>query len=324
MLMCTARRSLTRPLMQRGARACLHTDDVIALRSLLGKENVLDHDIDKYTTDWTKSYRGGGVVCLPGNTADVSAVLQYCNNRGIGVVPQGGNTGLVGGAVGRSAQELILSLSRMNRIFEVDADTRVLYCEAGCVLETLMQAAEAKNLVIPLDLGAKGSCMIGGNVSTNAGGLRVIKYGSLHSNVLGLEVVLADGSVVDALRGLRKDNCGYQSAHLFIGAEGTLGVVTKVAIALHSEPARVAVALIKVHRLVVSYGPVPHPSHLGRVVQGDHATAEAAERRIRRLPVCFRVHGLLIPGGHASALAGPVLQVRAALNVYVCQLYLRC
>lgn len=114
------------------------------------------------------------------------------------------------------------------------------------MLENLSQAVGAKHLLVPLDLGAKGSCMIGGNVSTNAGGVRVIRYGSMHANVLGLEVVLADGTVIDSLRGLRKDNCGFQTSHMFIGAEGTLGVVTKVALALHSKPAHSIVAMLRV------------------------------------------------------------------------------
>lgn len=132
------------------------------------------------------------------------------------------------------------------RINSLSALFRVLYCEAGCVLQNLMHAVNNKGLMIPLDLGAKGSCMLGGNVSTNAGGLRVIRYGSMHANVLGLEVVLADGTIVDALRGLRKDNCGFQSTHLFIGAEGTLGVITKVALSLYSKPAHTSLALVKV------------------------------------------------------------------------------
>jgi D-2-hydroxyglutarate dehydrogenase len=173
-------------------------------------------------------------------------VLKYCDDHKIGVVPQGGNTGLVGGAVARNPHELIISLRRMNRIIEIDAASAVLYCEAGCILESLMQASEPLGFIVPLDLGAKGSCQIGGNVSTNAGGLRVVRYGSMQANVLGLEVVLADGTVLDMLRGLRKDNCGYHLRHLFVGAEGSLGVVTKVAIQLFPKPRNTMVMLFKV------------------------------------------------------------------------------
>ena len=231
-------------------RRWLHEIDIAALKDLIGHDRIADSNVEKYTTDWTASYEGGRVVCFPRCTQDVSAVLKYCNEKGIGVVPQGGNTGLVGGSVARSSAELIMSLSKMNKIIDIDTDSRVLYCEAGCVLEALMEAVSAVNLVIPLDLGAKGSCMIGGNVSTNAGGLRVIKYGSMHANVLGLEVVLPNGEVLDGLRGLRKDNCGYQLNHLFIGSEGTLGVITRIAIALHSKPSNVHVALLKVMLII--------------------------------------------------------------------------
>lgn len=224
----------------------IHTAHIRELRNILGQGFVIDDDSRKFTQDWTKSYSGGRTVCFPGSTDEVSAVLKYCHQHCIPVVPQGGNTGLVGGSVACSDRELIISLSRMNRIIQIDADAQVMFCEAGCILEHASSAAASKDLVVPLDLGSKGSCMIGGNVSTNAGGLRLIKYGSMHSNILGLEVVLADGSVVDGLRGLRKDNCGYQLGHLFIGAEGTLGIVTKVAMALHAKPAHVSVVLAKV------------------------------------------------------------------------------
>lgn len=251
-------------------RRSLHQGHVDAIRSILGGRGgaVLSNssdearvdesssaphpddgagsDLEAYTSDWTKLYSGGTCVCFPANTNEVSRVLKYCDDHKIGVVPQGGNTGLVGGAVARNPHELIISLRRMNRIIEIDAASAVLYCEAGCILESLMQASEPLGFIVPLDLGAKGSCQIGGNVSTNAGGLRVVRYGSMQANVLGLEVVLADGTVLDMLRGLRKDNCGYHLRHLFVGAEGSLGVVTKVAIQLFPKPRNTMVMLFKV------------------------------------------------------------------------------
>lgn len=148
---------------------------------------------------------------------------------------QGGNTGLVGGSV-PVHDEIVLSTSRMSQVVSIDALSGVMVCEAGCVLQTLDDQLSQEGLMMPLDLGAKGSCQIGGNVSTNAGGIRFLRYGSLHGSVVGLEVVLADGSVLDVMRTLRKDNTGYDLKQLFIGAEGTLGVVTKAAILCPPRP----------------------------------------------------------------------------------------
>lgn len=223
------------------------TAHVEQLISIVGKQNLIldDDEKQKYIHDWTHSYRGGSVVCLPDSTTMISDVLKYCNTNGIAVVPQGGNTGLVGGSVGTN-HELILSLQRMTKIHSIDDQAATVTCEAGCILEVLNTAVEEKGFTVPLDLGAKGSCMIGGNVSTNAGGMRLIKFGSLHKNVLGLEVVLADGTVLDMLRALHKDNMGYSIKDLFIGAEGTLGVVTQVCLALPPKPRSRAVLLFKI------------------------------------------------------------------------------
>lgn len=213
---------------------------------IVGPEHVLATDMTSYTTDWTMRYSGGSLVCFPRTTEQVSRILKYCNDNRIGVVPQGGNTGLVGGAVGTDKGELILSTKRMNSLLDIDSSAGVATCEAGCVLEWLNAKVGDKGFTFPLDLAAKGSCMIGGNVATNAGGLRVIKFGSLQGNVLGLEVVLADGTVVDMDRSLRKDNCGFHSKHLFIGSEGTLGVITKVTVLLATKPTFSCVVLAKV------------------------------------------------------------------------------
>lgn len=199
--------------------ASLHVN---SFERLIGTENVLSDsfEIEKYTVDWTKVYKGGSVVCLPRSTEHVSKILDYCNTNKIGVVPQGGNTGLVGGAVGETREDqLILCLEKMNTIHSIkDA---ILVCDAGCILENLNNESGKFGYTVPLDLGAKGACMIGGNVATNAGGLRVVKYGTLHGSVLGLTVVQADGTILDMLRTIRKDNCGYHLPHLFIGSEGT-------------------------------------------------------------------------------------------------------
>lgn len=218
------------------------------IKAIVGTVNVLvdESDLDAYCVDWTRSYRGGSLICRPRDTAEVSAVLAYCHQHRIGVVPQGGNTGLVGGAVGTTRGELVLSLARLNRITNIDAQAGTITCGAGCVLETLNAAAEQHGFVMPLDLGAKGSCMIGGNIATNAGGLRVVKYGSLQGTVLGLEVVQADGTVLPMLRALRKDNCGFPLKHLFIGTEGTLGIITAVCMQLAPKPQSSSVILAKV------------------------------------------------------------------------------
>lgn len=225
--------------------ASLHVDGI---QKIVGKGNIISssEDMESYTQDWTKTYTGGSLVCFPKTTSEVSEVLKYCSVNRIGVVPQGGNTGLVGGGVGTNKGELIMSMKRMNKILEVDASAGSVTCEAGCVLEWLNNEVGKQGFVIPLDLGAKGSCMIGGNVATNAGGLRVMKYGSLQGNVLGLEVVLADGTVVDMLRTLRKDNCGLHSKHLFVGSEGVLGVITKVSLLLATKPTFSCVIFAKV------------------------------------------------------------------------------
>ena len=222
---------------------------IVAFQEILGSENVMTEafDIEKYTTDWTTFYKGGSVVCFPRSTLDVSNILRFCNDNKIGIVPQGGNTGLVGGAVGLSGEsgdQLIMSMEKMKAIYSIDES--VLVCDAGCILETLNTECAKLGYVVPLDLGSKGACMIGGNVATNAGGLRVLKYGSMHANILGLEVVQADGTVLNMLRTLKKDNCGYHLPHLFIGSEGTLGVITKVAISLALKLTSTAVVWAKV------------------------------------------------------------------------------
>jgi FAD/FMN-containing dehydrogenase len=200
--------------------------------------------IAPHNVDWMHNVRGQSKLMLrPRTTLEVSWILAHCNERRLAVVPQGGNTGLVGGSV-PVFDEVILSTSLMNKVISLDEVAGVLVCQSGCVLEALSNKLEQKGLMMPLDLGAKGSCQIGGNVSTNAGGLRLLRYGSLHGNVLGLEVVLADGTVLDSLSTLRKDNTGYDLKQLFIGAEGTLGVVTAVSILTPPLPNSVNVAFM--------------------------------------------------------------------------------
>ncbi|XP_062373393.1 D-2-hydroxyglutarate dehydrogenase, mitochondrial [Sardina pilchardus] len=220
-------------------------DDLAFFRQLLPGRAITDPDmLESCNVDWLKSVRGNSEVLLrPKTTEEVSEILRYCNERNLAVSPQGGNTGLVGGSV-PVFDEIILSTALMNQVLTFDGVSGILTCQAGCVLETLSQYLEERDFIMPLDLGAKGSCHIGGNVATNAGGLRLLRYGSLRGTVLGLEVVLADGRVLNCLATLRKDNTGYDLKQLFIGSEGTLGVITAVSILCPRKPKAVNVAFL--------------------------------------------------------------------------------
>ncbi|KAF5337329.1 hypothetical protein D9611_003319 [Ephemerocybe angulata] len=214
-------------------------DDVAHFSSILAPTSIVsslstapatEDELDQYNSDWIGRFKGQSTTVLkPKTTEEVSQILKWCNEKRIGVCPQGGNTGLVGGSV-PIKDEVVLSLSNMNKIRSFDPISGVLVADAGCILQTLTDYVAPHHHIMPIDLGAKGSCQIGGNVSTNAGGLRLLRYGSLHGTVLGVEVVLPDGTILDQLTTLRKDNTGYDIKQLFIGAEGTLGVVTAVSI----------------------------------------------------------------------------------------------
>jgi FAD/FMN-containing dehydrogenase len=228
----------------------MQNDLLGAIAAVVGEKNVLagDNDAAPYLTDWRKQFHGPAVcVARPGSTAEVAAVVRTCAQAGVAIVPQGGNTGLVGGSVPTGARpEVVLSLSRMNRIRSLDALNNTLTAEAGCVLADLQRAADAAGRLFALSLAAEGSCQIGGNLSTNAGGVNVLRYGNARDQVLGMEAVLPDGRVWDGLRGLRKDNTGYDLKQLFIGAEGTLGIITAAVLKLHPKPTASATAWIEV------------------------------------------------------------------------------
>ncbi|XP_022168811.1 D-2-hydroxyglutarate dehydrogenase, mitochondrial-like [Myzus persicae] len=230
----------------RGEYSSVTHVDVLHFRSLLGEPNVLTgaQNVGPYNVDYMKHASGdSGLVLRPKTAEDVSDILKYCNDRSIAVCPQAGNTSLSCGSVALF-DEVVLSTERMNKIINFDPVSGVLVCEAGCVLESLMKHVHGHGYMMPLDLGSKGSCQIGGNVSTNAGGIRVIRYGTLQGCVLGLEAVTANGTILDCLNTMRKDNTGYHLKHLFIGSEGTLGIVTKVAILCPNLPKHVNVAFI--------------------------------------------------------------------------------
>jgi FAD/FMN-containing dehydrogenase len=218
------------------------------LGDIVGAGNVLAAaaDVKPYFTDWRKQYSAQAeCVVRPASTAEVSRVVALCARENLAVVPQGGNTGLSGGSVPTGARrEIVLSLSRMNRIRGIDPLNDTMTVEAGCVLAAVQRAADDAGRFFPLSLAAEGSCQIGGNLSTNAGGVNVLRYGMARDQVLGLEVVLPDGQVWEGLRGLRKDNTGYDLKQLFLGAEGTLGIITAAVLRLHPKPAASATAWI--------------------------------------------------------------------------------
>jgi FAD/FMN-containing dehydrogenase len=221
-----------------------------SLASIVGPAGVTTapDELEPHLQDWRGRFKGRA-VCLvrPASTAEVAAVITHLAARGVPVVPQGGNTGLCGGATpDESGQAVVLSMSRMNRIRSVDAFDNLITVESGCILERVQEAAQAAGRLFPLSLAAEGTCQIGGNISTNAGGTAVLRYGMMRDLVLGLEVVLPSGEVLSGLRGLRKDNTGYDLKQLFIGAEGTLGIVTAATLKLFPRPREVITALAAV------------------------------------------------------------------------------
>eukprot|EP00057_Strongylocentrotus_purpuratus_P002511 XP_003724670.1 PREDICTED: D-2-hydroxyglutarate dehydrogenase, mitochondrial [Strongylocentrotus purpuratus] len=235
------------PDLARGNYSQLIDEDVAFFDNLLRGRIITDQDeLEGANTDWLRICKGTSRLLLrPKTTEEISQILAYCHSRNLAVVPQGGNTGLVGGSI-PVFDEIILSTTLMNQIISIDDTSGVLVAQAGCVLEKLDEAVCEHGLVMPLDLGAKGSCCIGGNVSTNAGGLRLLRYGSLRGTVLGVEAVLSDGRIVDCLTSLSKDNTGYDLKQLFIGSEGTLGIITGVAIKCPQRPKAVNLAFLGV------------------------------------------------------------------------------
>jgi len=205
-------------------------------------------DMEPYVVDWRQIYRGASpVVVRPGSTAEVAAVMKICSETGTPVVPQGGNTGMCGGATpSPNGREIVIALGRMNRILETDTLNNTMTVEAGCVLANIQQAALAADRFFPLSLGAEGSCQIGGNLATNAGGINVLRYGNTRELALGLEVVMPDGRVWNGLKGLRKDNTGYDLKDLFIGSEGTLGIITGAVLKLFPRPRANLTAMLAV------------------------------------------------------------------------------
>ncbi|HQC85488.1 MAG TPA: FAD-binding oxidoreductase, partial [Rhodoferax sp.] len=210
------------------------------LRAIVGDANVLtEGDLSAWELDWRKRERGHALaVVRPASTDEVAQVIKACAAAGVSMVPQGGNTGMVVGSTpDASGTQVVLSLTRMHRIRKLDAANLTVTVDAGCVLQSIQEACEAQGFLFPLSLAAEGSCTIGGNLGTNAGGTQVVRYGNTRELCLGLEVVTAQGDVWNGLTGLRKDNTGYDLRHLFIGSEGTLGVITGAVMKLYPMPA---------------------------------------------------------------------------------------
>jgi FAD/FMN-containing dehydrogenase len=221
-----------------------------SLRAVVGERGLVTDpaDLQPFTEDWRGLLKGRAALLVrPATTAELSKVVELLSAAGAGIVPQGGNTSLCGASVpDDSGTQVIVNVSRMNKVRAIDLDNNTITVEAGCILEQLQRVAAENDRLFPLSLAAEGSCEVGGNISTNAGGTQVLRYGNMREQVLGLEVVLPDGRVWDGLRGLRKDNTGYDLKHLFIGAEGTLGIVTAAVLKLYPRPRAIATALVAV------------------------------------------------------------------------------
>ena len=219
-------------------------------QKLLGQAYVLLDDQDKapYLSDWRNRYQGKALaILLPNTTARVAEIVKVCNQAKISIVPQGGNTSMCGAATPNdSGQQVVMNLKRMQAIRGIDASNQTIVVEAGCILQTVQEAAKAQGFLFPLSLGAQGSCQIGGNLATNAGGTNVLRYGNARELCLGLEVVTAQGEVMQGLRSLRKDNTGFDLRDLYIGSEGCLGIITAAVFKLYPLPTAQWTALVAV------------------------------------------------------------------------------
>ena len=244
------------------------TDFVAKLRAIVGDKGLILEDKEKhpFLTDWRENYLGQALAIVrPASTEEVSKVVKLCAAEKVAVVPQGGNTGMSGGATPQeNGREIVLSLTRMNRILEVDKVGYSMTVEAGVVLKTIQEKASDNDRLFPLSLGAEGSCTIGGNLSTNAGGVQVLHYGNARQLVMGLEVVQPNGDIWDGMRALKKDNTGYDLRDLYLGAEGTLGIITKAVLKLWPKP--------KDH--ATSWSAISSPQAAVELLSGAYAASE--------------------------------------------------
>ncbi|MFZ5779402.1 MAG: FAD-binding oxidoreductase [Pseudomonadota bacterium] len=244
------------------------SDFIDKLGAIVGERGLITDGQGKhpYLTDWRENYLGAAqAIVRPASTEEVAAVVRLCAAEKVAIVPQGGNTGMVGGGTpDESGREIVLSLNRMNRILDVDPIGYTMTVEAGVVLKTIQETAAQHDRLFPLSLGAEGSCTIGGNLSTNAGGVQVLHYGNARQLVLGLEVVTPQGEIWNGLRALKKDNTGYDLRDLYLGAEGTLGIITRAVLKLWPKPKDVATSWIA----------VPSPEAAVALLSGAHAASE--------------------------------------------------
>ena len=223
------------------------------IKEILGNNNYIDNhsDMSSYIEAWRGSFIGKSpLICFPNTTNKVSDIIKICNNNNIPIIPQGGNTGLVGGSTpDNSGREIVINLSRMNNIIEIDTINSTVTVESGCILSLLKEKLEDYNLLFPLSMASEASAEIGGIISTNAGGTAVLRYGNVRQLVLGLEIVTPNGDIIDNLSGLRKNNVGYDINQLFVGAEGTLGIVTKATFKLFPKPIKYETAFLALNKL---------------------------------------------------------------------------
>lgn len=228
----------------------MQNSDINKFKKIVGNKNVItdEKDMGKYLKEWRGIYTGvAGAIVKPKSTKEVSSIIKYSYKKNIPCIPQGGNTGLVGGQIPFSKNHIVISLERISKIREINNVNHSITVEAGLILSNLQKICEENNLFFPLSLASEGSCSVGGNIATNAGGVAVLHYGNTRELVMGLEIVLPNGSVVNNLKTLVKDNTGYSLKDLFIGSEGTLGVITAATLKVFPKPKRVFTALIAVN-----------------------------------------------------------------------------
>ena len=226
------------------------SSDINKFKKIVGNRNVVteEKDMEKYLKEWRGIYTGiAAAIVKPKSTIEVSKILKYSYEKDIPCIPQGGNTGLVGGQIPFSKNHIVISLERLSKIREINDINQSITVEAGFILSNLQKICEENNLIFPLSLASEGSCSIGGNIATNAGGVAVLYYGNTRELVMGLEIVLPNGSVVNNLKSLIKDNTGYSLKDLFVGSEGTLGVITAATLKVFPKPKKVYTALIAVN-----------------------------------------------------------------------------